>query len=100
MTGSAHPDRDHAASRQKDILLLAEAEESLRDIIARDHPLVRDGKVVVDPATGEPCLDDTLNRQAEAELAGIRQLRRRLTGLLPGDGDGDGDGDGGGGGGD
>jgi hypothetical protein len=87
VTESAGTGRDHAAARQQDIRLLAEAEASLRDIIARDHPLVREGKVVIDPATGEPQLDDTLNRQAAAELAGVRQLRRRLTGLLPGDGD-------------
>jgi hypothetical protein len=60
---------------------LDEMERIARDIAHRDHPLIRDGEVVTDPATGETVNDPRPAREAERLLARFRRDRDRLTGL-------------------
>lgn len=77
---------EKTAARQDSLLRLAEMEAIVRDVIARPHYLIRGGKVVTDPQTGEPLPDPSLERRARAELAELERLRSRLTGLPPADG--------------
>ena len=79
--GALGEDPDKAAGRQEILLDLAQAETVLHEILARPHYKIRDGQVVTDPATGEPVRDDTVERQARAELRKFERLRSRLTGL-------------------
>lgn len=73
------------AARQQGLLQLAGLEGILRGIIDRPHYLVDGGRVVTDPATGNPVPDEEPARQARARLRELGQLRARLTGL-PDDG--------------
>jgi len=74
---------EKTAARQETLLRLAKTEDILREILARPRYLVRDGKVVTDPQTGEPLPDRGFDRRARAALAALERFRRRLTGLPP-----------------
>lgn len=69
-----------AAIRSQILGSLDYAEEKLRETIARKQPLMRDGQVVTDPATGEPVPDLALVRDAEQKLAAVRQQRDEILG--------------------
>lgn len=62
---------------------LAEAETVARGIAERVHPLIRKGKVVTDPETGEVVADRRLNRKAAKTAEAIARSRSRLLGTDP-----------------
>lgn len=83
--GSVGEPPEKTAERQEMLLRLAETEAIVHQILAQPHYLVRKGKVVMDPQTGQPLSDPAFDRRARAQLAGLERLRSRLTGMPPAD---------------
>jgi hypothetical protein len=52
-------------------------EAELLEIVSRDHPLIRDGRVVTDPATGKPVFSHS-PRPADNKSAELRKQRDPL----------------------
>lgn len=72
-----------AAYRQDELDRLAEAEAVARGIAERVHPLIRNGKVVTDPETGDVVTDRRPNLKAEKAIEKIARSRARLLGTDP-----------------
>ena len=69
------------AARQEALLRYAGYETFLREVLARPHYKVRNGKIVTDPETGEPVTDEAPAREARALLARLERDQARLAGL-------------------
>ncbi len=72
---------EKAAARREILLDLARLEGDLQEVLAREHPLIRDGQVVIDPDTGRAVPDLAFERRAREELINLERFRSRLTGL-------------------
>lgn len=79
---------EKAAAREEILLDLARAEAGMREILTRPHYKVRRGKVVTDPATGEPVRDTAFEKRARDLLDAITHDRDRYAGLPPRQDDG------------
>lgn len=80
MTDNTAADRE----KQKMLLGLAQDEAQLRDLLDQGVPRWRrDGKMLLDPETGQPVRNLTKDRELRATLRKLHRLRFQLTGLPP-----------------
>ena len=60
--------------RQQILLHLAELETHVRDVLKEGRATIRNGKVLLDPATGKPLRNRNVDRSARATLRKIQRL--------------------------
>jgi transcriptional regulator with XRE-family HTH domain len=73
-------DPDLENLRNAEELRLNAIEDGLLQIITRDHPMASFGRIVMNPVTGQPYLDDGPKLRAYAELRKVSESRRTLRG--------------------